>query len=806
MAYLARMAALAIIYLGAARIGLQYASIGGVISLVWPATGVAIGALVLLGPGHWPGIAIGAFLALVSTGLGAPAAVAIAAGNALEAVVAAYILLHLAGTRPRLDDPRHLRALLLVAAPGGATLAAIIGVAVLWAAGRIPGEMVPLGAGVWWAGDLLGALVVAPLFLRAEHASNASTRRAIIEAALLCAATVAIVQFGIAQLRPDSVLRQIPVHYLLFPFVVWAALRFGARGAAAMTLTVSAVSVWRTFQAGTPFEPGTQTGTLLAVASYLALVAATGLLLAASLRWERDRATRALLDSEERLRMAVEAARMGGWVWSVDGRTLTGDATLRALYAVGPEEPAGSYDDLRRRIHPDDRDFVEASVEAALQSGGQMDHEFRIVLPDGRIRWIAEHGEVKRDESGAPSCVAGVSMDVTERRGSEERLRQAHRMDLVGRLAGGVAHEANNQMSVVLGSADFILRRADVPEPVRSDVESIRRAAERTAAVTTQLLAFSRQQMRKPEELDLSEVVRHWSAVLERVMGEDCPVHLQLSPDAGLVKVDRGQLEQVMLNLALNARDAMPRGGTLSVETFAVELNDTYGIHRPGTFIKPGPYAVLTMSDTGSGMDQGTLGHVFEPFFTTKGVGQGTGLGLSTVYGIVKQSDGYVWLYSEPGQGTTCKLYLPQVQAPAPRFDDQVAPPPAAAGETILIVEDEPSVRSIMRRTLERAGYVVLEAGDGETAEALAARESEAIRLLLTDIVLPGVDGPALAARISEMLPNAAVLYTSGYTDREILRRGLLGPDAAFVQKPVAPDALLRVVREQLDTQQARGP
>ncbi len=805
MRFLLRTTALAIVYLGAARIGLQYASLGGVVSLVWPATGVAIGALVLLGARHWPGIAAGSLLALLSARLPLLDAAAIAAGSTLEALVAAHILRRLAGPRPRLDDPRHLRALLLVGAPGGAIFAAVIGVTVLWADGLIPVELVPLAAGLWWAGDLLGALVVAPLFLRSDRPSTAPARRAIVEALLICLGTVAAVQVGLALLPPDSILRQIPYHYLLFPFVVWAALRYGARGAAAMTLMVSAVSVWRTFEAGTPFVPGTATGTLLAVASYLALVAATGLLLAASLRWERDRATRALLESEERLRIALDAARMGTWAWSVADRSIVADDNLRQLYGVPADQPSPYYEDFRGRVHPDDRDFVEASVEAALQSGGKMDHEFRILLPDGRVRWIAEHGEV-RTEPGGQAFVAGVSMDVTERRGSEERLRQAHRMNLVGRLAGGVAHEANNQMSVVLGAADFVLRRNDLTDPVRADVESIRQAAERTAAVTTQLLAFSRQQLLKPAILDLSEVVRQWSPVLMRVMGEDCPVSLRLDKSLGRVKADRGQLEQVLLNLALNARDAMPKGGLLTVETFAAELTEAYTAQKPGTYIEPGAYAVLAVSDTGEGMGRDTLQHVFEPFFTTKPVGQGTGLGLSTVYGIVKQSDGYVWVYSEPGRGTCCKVYLPLVSPPLFERDSPLPAPPAAAegSETILVVEDDRAVRTIVRRTLERAGYTVIEAGSAQDAQAAARQAAGRIGLIFTDVVMPGMDGPALVDRLAAHAPDAAVLFTSGYTDADIVRRGLLAPDAAFIQKPVSPDALLSAVRGCLEAHQAR--
>ena len=268
--------------------------------------------------------------------------------------------------------------------------------------------------------------------------------------------------------------------------------------------------------------------------------------------------------------------------------------------------------------------------------------------------------------TGRPRYLTGVCMDVTDRKESEERLRQSHRMESVGRLAGGVAHETNNQMSVVLGASAFLLGRPDLPEPVRADIEHIRKAAERTSTVTAQLLAFSRRQVLRPVPVDLGALVKGWEAVLRRIMGEDCTVLLRLSGAVGSVRADPGRLEQVLLNLALNARDAMPGGGTLTVETFPAELAADYVRRRPGVAIRPGPYVVLAISDSGHGMDRRTMEHAFEPFFTTKPVGHGSGLGLSTVYGIVKQSDGYVWAYSEPGRGTTFKIYLPVAQSAAP--------------------------------------------------------------------------------------------------------------------------------------------
>ncbi len=385
-----------------------------------------------------------------------------------------------------------------------------------------------------------------------------------------------------------------------------------------------------------------------------------------------------------------------------------------------------SYEHFIARVHADDREYVSQMVGRTLESGDALDYEFRILLPDGRVRWIADQGKVGRDAEGRPRYLTGVCMDVTERRSAEERLRQSHRMESVGRLAGGVAHETNNQMSVVLVAADFILRRTDVPEAARADVEHIRKAAERTSAVTAQLLAFSRRQILRPVALDLSALVRNWEGVLRRTMGEDCTVVLRTAPSPAPIRADPGQLEQVLLNLALNARDAMPRGGTLTVETFAAEIEDEYLRRRPGVSVRPGAYVVLAVSDTGHGMGPETLAHAFEPFFTTKGVGHGTGLGLSTVYGIVKQSEGYVWGYSEPGQGSTFKVYLPVARTHIVAEAPEAEPPRLAGrGESVLLVEDDAAVRRMTRRALEEGGYRVLEAADrsrGAEAARVAPR------------------------------------------------------------------------------------
>ncbi len=369
--------------------------------------------------------------------------------------------------------------------------------------------------------------------------------------------------------------------------------------------------------------------------------------------------------------------------------------------------------------------------------------------------------------------MTGVCLDVTDRRLMEERLRQAQRMDSVGQLAGGIAHEANNMMSVVLGCADYVLQRTDLPDQVRQDVDQIWRAAKRTAGITQQLLAFSRRQMLQPQLLDLNATVRDLEPILNRALGETRAVRVHLSPALGLIRADPGQLEQVLVNLTLNARDAMDDGGRLTIETMNVALDPAYVAAKPVETLAPGEYTALVVTDTGHGMDRETLARIFEPFFTTKGVGQGTGLGLSTVYGIVKQSGGFIWAYSEPGLGTTFKLYFPIADGGF-RIDHPELPTPAGRPEeVVLVAEDEPMVRSIVARTLKGCGYGVLEAADGKEAIKLLDQENGKISLIVADVVMPDMGGREMADVVAERWPHVPVLFTSGYTGLDVVRRGL---------------------------------
>jgi PAS domain S-box-containing protein len=391
--------------------------------------------------------------------------------------------------------------------------------------------------------------------------------------------------------------------------------------------------------------------------------------------------------------------------------------------------------------------------------------------------------------------------DVTEHRALEQQLRQSQKMEAVGRLAGGIAHDFNNLLMVISGYSEFLLDRLG-PEPaLRAPAQEIANAAGRATALTRQLLAFSRKQMLAPKILDLNGVVTENLKMLTRVIGEDIDLVMVPATSLGTVRADAGQIEQVIMNLAVNARDAMPSGGKLTIETSNVSLDDEYArFHAP---LKPGNYVMLAISDTGAGMDSETQSHIFEPFFTTKGP-KGTGLGLSTVYGIVKQSGGYIWVYSEPGRGTTFKIYLPRV-ADAVETPVHIAIPAESAApepgtETILLVEDEANLRYLARQFLEKQGYRVIDAADGAVAMQIAVAHEGVIHLLLTDVIMPGMNGRELAQRISEIRPNVKVLYMSGYTENVIGRNGTLDAGVRLLQKPFTLRDLKNKVREVLDS------
>ncbi|MCZ6904837.1 MAG: response regulator [Acidobacteria bacterium] len=452
-------------------------------------------------------------------------------------------------------------------------------------------------------------------------------------------------------------------------------------------------------------------------------------------------------------------------------------------------------------LHKETRASAENPVTKALQEGQVVELAMDTVLvsSDGEEIPIADTAAPIVDDKGNLAGAVLVFRDITEHRRVEESLRESHKMEAVGRLAGGVAHEFNNLLMVIRGYSELLLQRSSANDLVRTNAEEIRKAADRAASLTRQLLAFSRKQVLQPKVLDLNAVVTEVEKMLRRLIGEDIELVTALEPGLGPVKADPGQIEQIILNLAVNARDAMPRGGRLTLETSNVELDEDFA--RQHSSVASGPHVLLTVSDTGTGMDAETQSHIFEPFFTTKGWAKSTGLGLATIHGIVKQSGGIIWVESAPGRGTTFKFYLPRVEeAAAAEGKSTGLTTPSRNSETILVVEDEEGVRQLMREFLAGKGYTILEARDGTEAIQLAQQHRGPIHLLMTDVVMPGMSGGDLAQRLASLRPETKVIFVSGYTDDAIVQHGVREEGTVFLQKPFSLDALARTVREVLDS------
>jgi len=511
---------------------------------------------------------------------------------------------------------------------------------------------------------------------------------------------------------------------------------------------------------------------------------------------ERRTAEAALRESEERYRTLVEGVRDIIFALSPEGTIASLNPAFETITGLRREEWVGQ--PFERLVHPEDLPLALELLGRVVRGELRPASQFRVRTAKGDYR-VGEFSATPQLHEGRLVGILGIGRDVTERVQLEQQLRQAQKMEAVGRLAGGIAHDFNNILTAITGYADLLLEDLGATDPRRQDADEIHKAADRAAGLTRQLLAFSRQQVLQPTVLEVNKLVSDLEKMLRRLLGEDVELGTRLAPTTGRVKADPGQLEQVIMNLAVNARDAMPNGGKLTLETGNVDLDEAYAAdHYPG---RAGPFVLLAVSDTGIGMSEETQAHMFEPFFTTKEKGKGTGLGLATVYGIIKQSGGFIWVYSEVGHGTTFKLYLPRVEELAERASQPAqAPARAARGtETVLVVEDEAPVRSVARQVLERHGYTVLEAPSAEAALDLATRYSGTIHLLLTDVVMPGLNGRELASRLATLRPDARVIFMSGYTDDAVTRHGVLEPGSTYVQKPFTPDAIARKVREVLD-------
>ncbi len=519
--------------------------------------------------------------------------------------------------------------------------------------------------------------------------------------------------------------------------------------------------------------------------------------------YRRKRAEEALRKSEAKFQDLFDEAPVGYQEIDSEGRIIRINRTELDMLGYTAEEMFGRYvwDFI---TDEGSRQKVRGKLAGTIASGIAFERPFQ--RKDGTTFPAVMQDRVLRNSEGKITGIRATVQDVTERRRTEEekallqeQLRQSQKMEAIGKLAGGVAHDFNNLLTVIHGYSELMLNSLDQESRLRQDVQEIINASERASSLTRQLLAFSRKQVLQPKVLDLNAHVSNMDKMLRRMIGEDVELVTLLTKDLGRIKADPGQIEQAILNLAVNAKDAMLSGGKLTIETANVKLDENYARSRIG--VTPGDYVMLSMSDTGVGMAPETKERIFEPFFTTKEKGKGTGLGLSTVYGIVQQSGGNIWVYSEPGLGTTFKIYLPRIEEGTESLRPAAISTKCLQGsETILLVEDEEMVRKLACTVLEKNGYTVLEASNGDEAlDVVQGRNGNPIHLVVTDVVMPGMSGRQLADRLVSLRPEIKILYMSGYTDDAIVHHGVLDPGIAYIQKPFTPDALASKVRDILD-------
>jgi two-component system, cell cycle sensor histidine kinase and response regulator CckA len=508
---------------------------------------------------------------------------------------------------------------------------------------------------------------------------------------------------------------------------------------------------------------------------------------------EHKRNEEALRTSEARYRSLVDSAVYGIYRSDHEGRlrdanpalvTMLGYDSAAEVLALDPEK------DVFLRPEELGRLLRESKCRGKIDN-----FEVKWKRKDGTILTVRLSGRVVSNGEVSQDFLELIAEDVTDKRVLEDQFRQAQKMEAVGRLAGGVAHDFNNLLMVISGYTEVLLDRVDGKDPLHTKVEAIQQAADRATTLTRQLLAFSRKQLLELKVVDVNAIVQDMERLLRPLIGENIDLTTRLEPNVGRTRADAGQLEQVIMNLVVNAKDAMPAGGKITIQTGNAELDDSY--RREHTYIQPGPYIMLLVSDTGCGMDKETQARIFEPFFTTKEKGKGTGLGLSTVYGIIKQSGGYVFAQSEVGHGSTFRIYLPRVEDAAEPTDTVKAKSTALEGtETVLLVEDEDSVRQLVAETLASRGYKVIQAENGEEALKLVASSPETIHLMITDVVMPGMSGRELARELLKLRPQSKVMFLSGYSEDAVLNQGVLEPETAFLQKPFTLQHLARKVRE----------
>jgi PAS domain S-box-containing protein len=923
MQALVRAGVAALAYFASARLGYAFAIPHAFVTL-WPPSGVMLGLLAVSDKRHWPaflaGGLAGSFASDLLTGFPIGMAMAAALANGSESLLAAWFVTWRLGSPVTLSS---LRAVVVFTAGAGLltnSLSAWLGALALHI-----GSGAPLARSwlVWWVGDGLGIVIVAPVLL--AWPGGLRRLRLLKPLAAIEAVGFPVVLAAVAEvaLGPRHAWPVDPGPYLVFPLLFWAAWRFGPAGAASGSLIVAAVATWNAALGVFPFATTTSSGVNVALQLYAFLsVASVSSLIASAVLQERAVAGRHLMESEERYRDLFESNPHPMWVYETATRAFlaVNDAAVdhygysrgeflsmtiadirppeelakleQSLAEVGTDRIIGeiwrhrtksgalidvevsshslgfdgraarfvhAHDLTERRraeehlraaqdrlqqviassaavlfelrfeatgvrlgwisdnvtrilgysvaeahgpdwwssnVHPEDgKRFGDRMSRESYRNGAA---EYRFRHHDGQYRWVREEQRVLYDAANQAVAVVGAWLDITDWRQLEQQFYQSQKLEAIGQLAGGVAHDFNNILTVILAEADALLDPPAVPEGwARDSLDEIRKAGERAALLTRQLLTFSRRQLIAPTAIDVNDVVTGIDKMLRRLIGEHVRMEMRLDPSLRRTVADSGQIEQVIVNLAVNARDAMPGGGALTIETANATLDEAYAAAHQG--VTPGAYVMIAVNDSGSGMSDEVKAHLFEPFFTTKESGKGSGLGLATCYAIVRAVGGHIGAYSEVGVGTTMRVYLPSVDLPVRAADAGPRPLRRGGWETILLVEDEPSVRRVASRMLRGLGYTVHEAMNGEEAIAFLEGSPERIDLLFTDVVMPGMGGPALAEQAARLRPGTRILFASGYSEDTMLRHRLLSEQVTLLQKPFTMDSLADKVRYALD-------
>jgi PAS domain S-box-containing protein len=910
---------LAALYLISGLLGNASSFMHGQVALVWPPAGIALAAVLIFGYRIWWGVLIGAWIFTFMRG--SPFGfftVATAVGNTVGALICAYLLERFVAFENSMERVKHAAGFILFACVLGTTVNAVFNVLGLCYSGKLPWDGLFANVVIWWVPNAMGVLVVTPIILAWYcPGSLRPKRRAAVEA--ICCAIGLIVGTNLSfNTWFINGVGSYPLAYLPYPFLVWAALRFGQRGATTGTFVVAGWSIYELLNGRGPFLSGDDQTSLMLIGCYIGVVAVGNLLLAATAT-EREIAVRDTGESEKRYRGVVEDqtdlvcrfrpdsrlvfvnqayCRFHGKtreqlmgtsffptlseqdreipmhqfcsltpaepIQAYDSKIMLGDGklvwqqcTVRALFDETGQitEFQGVIQDITRRKESEEalrlgeerfRVILHSVVDGVIvfDSAGAvtlfnpaaervfgrlaaqvLNRPFRELLsPDDWSQfdeYLAHVGQdppkmievsaVRSSGGMLPIDLAvsevvrsGLHMrivivrDISERKQLEEQYRQAQKMEAVGRLAGGIAHDFNNLMQAILGYINLLDRRLAPGDPNHETVGHIQKSLAHASSLTGQLLAFSRKQVLKPKVVALNKIVADMNHLLERLLGETIQLKIELAQPVPWIRADPGQIEQMILNLAINARDAMAQGGTLGIQTANVTFFEAKAFssgHLP-----PGDYVRLSISDTGCGMSAEVRAHLFEPFFTTKETGKGTGLGLCNVYGVVKQTGGDITVVSTVGTGSTFHVYLPRFEAqPDEEESTQMAPAGDGGNETVLLVEDEELVRMMLVEVLKAAGYSVLDARHGEDALALADKFHDPIDLLVTDMTMPGFSGSELARRLGETRPAMRVLFISGYTDQETAQWGKINQPIHFLQKPFHPDAFLSRARQILD-------